>query len=181
MPPAKSKTSKKIDTPKAVATLDPEPEIIGIRAMRAKKIARAAVAVAGGEMTLAEAGQELYPKANYPRQTVYRGIQQPSVQAELRKTAEIFDEKFLLNELREGIEETREKRSIQAKFLELGLKTKGMLTDKVETKTQNVADLSHVPTDQLTQALLDRLRVASRGPSETGPEAEPMTIGQKEQ
>jgi hypothetical protein len=140
------------------------------RKLRHRKLAQA---VLQGK-SMREIGEEVYPNANNPAQTVYNCLAYPGPQAAIAEQMEKSDynkadiRRIISLVLQSAETNAREGKltSSQAKVLEIASRTEAMLTDKQEQTTRTLSrdiDTSKMSTEELTAALIERLRASAAG------------------
>lgn len=166
--PARPNDSETIDSPPA-APIDERREVLTPRRLRHKRLAEGVLA----GKTLREIGEECYPNAAYPSQTVSNALTRPGPQAAIREAAEKTDydksdiRRIISLVLQSAETNAREGKltSSQAKVLEIASRTEAMLTDKQEVNQSFVPieNAKGMSTDQLVQELTQRLRADVTG------------------
>lgn len=138
-------------------------ENLSPRKIRQRKLAQA-VMEPGTDYTAV--GEQLYPNTAYPRQTVYRSLQSPAVQAEMAKLAPVYYDETKLKQKLAEVLDTPSNQSVLVKAVELGMRSLAMLTDKQE-QTQTVLskrdDLGSIGTGELVAELVQRLKMSGAG------------------
>jgi hypothetical protein len=123
--------------------------------------------------TLREIGEEVYPNAENPKQTVSNCLRYEGPQAAIREEMEKSDynkadiRRIISLVLQSAEENARSGKltSSQAKVLEIASRTEAMLTDKQEVAStvKSLDGAKDMSTDELLSALTDRLRAESTG------------------
>jgi hypothetical protein len=101
---------------------------------------------------------------NIQRQSIYQYLHTNSFKAVMeQEIPKFYDENKLKRKLDEAIEQTKPKDSVHGKYLELGMKSLGMLTERVENINKPHDNLDTINTDDLQAELVRRLRLSQEG------------------
>ena len=127
-------------------------EIITRRKIRRRQVV---AEVIKGELTYEQIGRKYYPNAKNGRQTVYSALQKPGAQAEIARimNQSPLTPEYLTAKLTTAIESTQPKMNVHGKYLELGMRSQAMLTDRNinENINTNVDDLVQRASEAIKQ------------------------------
>ena len=129
---------------------------ISQRKLKAKALVNA---VLEPNATYREVGEKFYPKANFPAQTVYNCLQQPSAQAELNKICKSLDDKRAEHErlAMELHNQAKDSGQLNAatNALQLTAKIAGTMVERVEVSQKDTPESIAKQAQEAIQSLLD--------------------------